>query len=411
MGVPHFIHLRTHSAFSLSQSTLRIDTLCELAANDTQAGLAITDSFNMFGALEFSKKMAGKGIQPIIGAVVTLKDSQGEGEVVLLAQNETGYINLSYLISAALMDAEGSDDAAILLSALQARHQGLILLTGGAHQGFIGSACAENQIKLASSRLATLQGFMPDRLYIELQRHGHGEEKIAEPALLQLADETGLPLVATNDNHFEDAAMQTPQNVLTCIAASMRISQLDRPVHNAEYRFKSQEEMLTIFADIPEAVQNTIVIAQRCAFMVHTRDPILPAFQSDEGRSTEEELAHQAKTGLANRLIELKRSDYGATIDDGAEQAYHDRLAFELSVINEMGFPGYFLIVADFIKWAKDKDIPVGPGRGSGAGSLVAYALDITNLDPLRWGLLFERFGLDTGFVHCIRYRRAPVCR
>ena len=389
---PRFVHLRTHSAFSLSQSTLRIDSLCDLASNDKQVALAITDSFNMFGALEFSKKMAGKGIQPLIGAVVRLQDSHGHGEIVLLAQNEQGYINLSYLISEALMEAEGGSDAAIAFDALRARHEGLIALTGGAHEGYIGAPCAQNQVKLASERLQNLQNLMPDRLYIELQRHGHAEEKIAEPALLHLADETGLPLVATNDNHFEDAAMQTPQNVLTCIASSLRISQLERPIHNQEYRFKAQDEMLTIFADIPEAVQNTLTIAKRCAFMVQTRNPILPAFEAGEGRTTEEELAYQAKAGLAERLIELQRSDYGKTLDKDAEQAYHDRLAFELSIINEMGFPGYFLIVADFIKWAKEKDIPVGPGRGSGAGSLVAYALDITNLDPLRWGLLFERF-------------------
>ena len=392
MSAPQFVHLRTHSAFSLSQSTLRIDTLCDLASNDAQVGLAITDSFNMFGALEFSKKIAGKGIQPLIGAVVRLCDEQGEGEIVLIAQNEEGYINLSYLISEALMEAEGGADAAVNMTSLQERHSGLILLTGGAHEGFIGGPCGDNQYKLATQRLNSLMSFMADRIYIELQRHGHREEKIAEPALLKLADETGLPLVATNDNHFEDAAMQMPQNVLTCIASSMRISQLERPVHNAEYRYKTQAEMLSIFADIPEAVQNTLTIAKRCSFMVKTRDPILPAFEAGEGRTTDEELAHQAKMGLAERLIDIKRSDYGAELDAKAEQAYHDRLAFELKIINEMGFPGYFLIVADFIRWAKNRDIPVGPGRGSGAGSLVAYALDITNLDPLRWGLLFERF-------------------
>ena len=392
MTAAAFVHLRTHSAFSLSQSTLRIGTLCDLATNDSQAALAITDSFNMFGALEFSKKVIEKGVQPLIGAVVTLRDRHGAGEVVLLAQNETGYINLSYLISDALMAAEGGDDANIPTDQLAKRHEGLILLTGGAISGFIGNACAQNQLKLAQERLDSLSAFMKDRLYIELQRHGHVEESVAEPALLKLADETGLPLVATNDNHFEDAAMQIPQNVLTCIASSLRISQLERPVHNAEYRFKTAAEMTELFADIPEAIQNTLTIAKRCAFMVQTRDPILPAFLSEEGRSTEDELAHQAKMGLAERLIDIQQSDYGKSLPQEWEQDYHDRLAFELSIINEMGFPGYFLIVADFIKWAKEKDIPVGPGRGSGAGSLVAYALDITNLDPLRWGLLFERF-------------------
>ena len=390
-GAP-FVHLRTHSAFSLSQSTLRIGTLCDLASNDKQVALAITDSFNMFGALEFSKKTADKGIQPIIGAMVNIKDQYGTGEVVLLAQDEDGYVNLSYLISDALMAAEGGEDAAIDITDLQARHQGLILLTGGAIDGFIGAACADNQIKRASDRLAFLSEFMKERIYIELQRHGHNEERIAEPALLKLADETGLPLVATNDNHFEDGPMQAAQNVLTCIASGTRISQLDRPIHNAEYRYKTAQEMAEIFADIPEAIHNSLVIAKRCAFMVPSRAPILPDFTSEEGRTQEEELAHLAKKGLAERLVDIRLSDYGKNLTSDAEQAYHDRLDYELSIINEMGFPGYFLIVADFIQWAKAQDIPVGPGRGSGAGSLVAFALDITTLDPLRWGLLFERF-------------------
>ncbi|MGC6518206.1 MAG: DNA polymerase III subunit alpha [Candidatus Puniceispirillaceae bacterium] len=392
MVAASFVHLRSHSAFSLSQSTLRIGTLADLAGNDEQVALAITDSFNMFGALEFSKKVADKGIQPIIGAVVRLCDEVGDGEVVLLATSEEGYINLSFLISEALMAADSGEEAAITMAALEERHQGLILLTGGAHEGFIGNAAAQNQVKLASERLQKLMRFMKDRIYIELQRHGHSEEKIAEPVLLKLADDTGLPLVATNDNHFENEDMKTPQNVLTCIAASTRISQLERLVHNAEYRFKTKAEMTAVFADIPEALQNSVTIAKRCAFMVQTRAPILPAFESEAGRTADEELAHQAKQGLAMRLIDLKRSDYGKDFSAEDEASYHDRLAYELSVINEMGFPGYFLIVADFIKWAKAKDIPVGPGRGSGAGSLVAYALDITNLDPLRWGLLFERF-------------------
>ena len=387
-----FVHLRTHSAFSLSESTLRIDTLSKLASADNQPALAITDSFNMFGALEFSKKLAAVGVQPIIGATVTLSDERGEGEVVLLAKEEAGYINLSFLISEALMAASGTDDATISLTALKERHEGLILLTGGAKSGFIGGAAGDNQQKMAKERLLILQEMMAGRLYIELQRHGHPEEHIAEPFLLKMADETGLPIIATNDNHFESAEMQIPQNVLTCIATSRRISELTNPVHNAEYRYKTSAEMQALFADIPEAWQNTNLVAKRCAFMVQTRAPILPAFEAGDGRSTEEELAHQAKQGLANRLVELKALSAETGYELSDEQIYHDRLAYELGIINDMGFPGYFLIVADFIGWAKDHDIPVGPGRGSGAGSLVAYALGITNLDPIRWGLLFERF-------------------
>ena len=393
MSLSSFVHLRNHSAFSLSHSTLRIGTLAELAASDNQPALAITDNFNMFGALEFSKKLASSGVQPVIGATVILKDDSGIGNIVLLAKNETGYINLSFLISDALMAADGLDDAFIKITALKERHEGLILLTGNAKAGFIAGPCAHNQLALAQARLSELASFMQDRIYIELQRHGQPEEVAAEPHLLSLADDYKLPLVATNDNHFENADMHIPQNVLSCIASSQRISQVNNPDQNVEYRYKSAAEMQALFADIPEAWQNTLTIAKRCAFMVKTRAPILPAFEAEEGRSTEDELAHQARLGLAARLVELKSSDASYFEKaEMAEQIYHDRLDFELKIINEMGFPGYFLIVADFIRWAKGHDIPVGPGRGSGAGSLVAYALDITNLDPIRWGLLFERF-------------------
>ena len=388
-----FVHLRVHSAYSLAESTLRLKTIAALAGGDSQPAVAITDSNNMFGALEFSQKMRDSGVQPIIGLECRLADSRGDGEVVLLAQSEAGYAALCRHNSKALLEVEGDDDPVIGLDALAQDCDGLILLTGGALKGFVGAAAAEGQTALVDDRIAALKAAFADRLYIEIQRHGLAAEQRAEPILLEAALATGLPLVATNDCRFDSREMVTPHDVLVCIGNGRKLAEEDRPRFTAEHYFKTSAEMTELFADLPEATRNSAVIAQRCSFMAETRQPILPPFASDAGLGEDGELKRQAEEGLEDRL---QRHVFTAEMDEAARQAaatpYRERLEFELGVINQMGFPGYFLIVADFIQWAKRRDIPVGPGRGSGAGSVVAWALSITDLDPLRWGLLFERF-------------------
>ena len=388
-----FVHLRVHSAYSLAESTLRLKTIAALAGGDSQPAVAITDSNNMFGALEFSQKMRDSGVQPIIGLECRLADSRGDGEVVLLAQSEAGYAALCRHNSKALLEVEGGDDPVIGLDALAQDCDGLILLTGGALKGFVGAAAAEGQTALVDDRIAALKAAFADRLYIEIQRHGLAAEQRAESILLEAALATGLPLVATNDCRFDSREMVTPHDVLVCIGNGRKLAEEDRPRFTAEHYFKTSAEMTELFADLPEATRNSAVIAQRCSFMAETRQPILPPFASDAGLGEDGELKRQAEEGLEDRL---QRHVFTAEMDEAARQAaatpYRERLEFELGVINQMGFPGYFLIVADFIQWAKRRDIPVGPGRGSGAGSVVAWALSITDLDPLRWGLLFERF-------------------
>ena len=388
-----FVHLRVHSAYSLAESTLRLKTIAALAGGDSQPAVAITDSNNMFGALEFSQKMRDSGVQPIIGLECLLADSRGDGEVVLLAQSEAGYAALCRHNSKALLEVEGGDDPVIGLDALAQDCDGLILLTGGALKGFVGAAAAEGQTALVDDRIAALKAAFADRLYIEIQRHGLAAEQRAEPILLEAALATGLPLLATNDCRFDSREMVTPHDVLVCIGNGRKLAEEDRPRFTAEHYFKTSAEMTELFADLPEATRNSAVIAQRCSFMAETRQPILPPFASDTGLGEDGELKRQAEEGLEDRL---QRHVFTAEMDEAARQAaatpYRERLEFELGVINQMGFPGYFLIVADFIQWAKRRDIPVGPGRGSGAGSVVAWALSITDLDPLRWGLLFERF-------------------
>ncbi|MDB0016114.1 DNA polymerase III subunit alpha [Alphaproteobacteria bacterium] len=389
----NFVHLRVHSAYSLAESTLRIQSLARLIADDHQPAAAITDTNNMFGALEFAQTLIGCGIQPIMGTQLNLEDTQGPGEIVLLAQTDLGYTNLSKLLSKTLLEADAVHAPSCSLDDLETHAEGLILLSGGALAGFLGAPAGDGRPALAAARADRLAAIFGDRFYIELQRHGLGVESTAEPHLLEIADRLNLPLVATNDCRFDSAAMSQPHDTLVCIGTGRKFSETNRPRFSPEHYFKNASQMTELFRDIPESISNTLVIAKRCSTMARQRDPILPPFESADGRSEEDELTAQAEAGLQSRLL---RHVYDNSMDEAAHEMiakpYFDRLAFELNVIKQMGFPGYFLIVADFIQWAKARDIPVGPGRGSGAGSVVAWALLITDLDPLKWGLLFERF-------------------
>lgn len=355
-----------------------------LAADAGMPAVALTDTDNMFAALEFSVKAMEKGVQPIIGCQITLQADE-TGPVVLLAQNRAGWLNLMSL-STCLYLREGNAPAHVTLDELCERAEGLICLTGGA-TGPMGRMIAQGHAAQASALADRLAAAFPTRLYIELQRHP-GEngkpmeaEAASEAGLIALAYDKDLPLVATNDVYFPRPEIFEAHDALICIAEKAYVDQAQpRRRLTPQHYFKSPEEMAVLFADLPEALENTVEIARRCAFAVSRHKPILPRFADDEV----EELRRQSREGLEERL---KVIPHAVPVEQ-----YHERLEFELGIIEQMGFPGYFLIVADFIKWAKDHEIPVGPGRGSGAGSLVAYALTITDLDPLRYNLLFERF-------------------
>jgi DNA polymerase-3 subunit alpha len=305
---------------------------------------------------------------------------------VLLAQSEAGYLSLMRLVSLVWLGPEGGDDPHLKLSAFGSS-EGLIALTGGP-TGPIDQALGLGLADLAETRLGRLATLFPSRLYVELQRHGLEAEEANEPLLLGLADRLGLKLVATNEPYFGAASDYEAHDALLCIADGALLSSGERRRLTGEHRFKTRAEMMELFADLPEALEASVEIALRCAFRPQTRKPILPRFTVSDGANLSEVelLRAEAEAGLQRRL-EAHGCAPGISEDD-----YRKRLAFELDVIEKMKFPGYFLIVADFIQWAKRHDIPVGPGRGSGAGSLVAYALTITDLDPIRFGLLFERF-------------------
>ncbi len=395
---PGFVHLHTHSSFSLREGAMPIGKLIAFAAADAMPALAITDTNNLFGALEFSEKAAKAGLQPIIGIQLSIGfgdgatlstrvggDEAGRAPLVLLAKDERGYLNLMHLASRAFLDPAPGDPPRVDIMRLEGRTGGLIALSGGP-AGPIDQGFARDRPEVARARLERLEALFPDALYMELQRHGLTRESEVEGALVELAYTRGLPLVATNEPYFAALSDYEAHDALICIAEGAVIGQAERRQLTPEHRFKSRAEMLHLFADLPEATASTIEIARRCAYRPRTRKPILPAFTSGTAADEADELVRQAELGLDARLVSRGMAP-------GLDEAtYRERLAFELDVIRNMKFPGYFLIVADFIKWAKEKGIPVGPGRGSGAGSLVAYALTITDLDPLRFGLLFERF-------------------
>ena len=389
---PRFIHLRLHTEYSLLEGAIPVKKLAGICEAAGMPAVAVTETNNMFSALQFSETAAGAGVQPIIGCQISLDyDPAAPGEktrppapVVLLAQNRTGYEHLMKLNSCLYLRGDGSLPH-VTLDELEQHSEGLICLSGGP-DGPVGRFLRNGQRPKAEVLMARLKAIYGDRLYVELQRHpGEGglpeAERLSEQGHVEMAYAMDLPLVATNDVYFPKADMYEAHDALICIAEGAYVDQQEpRRRLTPQHYFKTPEEMATLFADLPEALENTVEIARRCAFRARTHPPILPRFADDEV----EELRRQANEGLQARLAVIPHAV--------SREEYQKRLDFELDIIEGMGFPGYFLIVADFIKWAKDHDIPVGPGRGSGAGSLVAYALTITDLDPLRYSLLFERF-------------------
>ena len=398
---PGFVHLHTHTAFSLREGALTLTRLLELAEKDAQPALAVTDTNNLFGALEFSEKAAKAGLQAIPGLQLSVdfgdgkagRREEGIGHLVLLAKSQAGYRNLMRLCSRAYLAAAPGEAPCVTLADVESDGADLIALTGGP-EGMLDKLIAGARVEAASKRLATLEKLFGDRLYVEIQRHGLAQEREVEAQLLDFAYRHGLPLVAANEPFFASPDDFEAHDALLCIAEGTVTSVAERRRLTSTHYFRTRAEMLALFADLPEATRNSVEIARRCSFRPRTRPPLMPRFVREAPAGAQQgldeiealELRRQAQEGLKARL-ETRGLAPGLNAGD-----YEARLDFELKVIEKMRFPGYFLIVSDFIKYAKSKGVPVGPGRGSGAGSLVAYALTITDLDPLRFGLFFERF-------------------
>jgi DNA polymerase-3 subunit alpha len=386
-----FVHLRVRSPYSLLEGAIRIPQMVDACVSHAMPAIALTDTNNLYGALEFSEYLSAAGVQPIIGCTLSIRlgkphpgeRAESDGSIAVLVQNEAGYQNMMALTSAAFLDVEPTEMPHIPLALLLERSEGLIVLTGGP-EGALNQLLTSGRLPEAKAYLDDLQAAFGSRLYVELQRHGLAAELEAENWLVEQAYARDLPLVATNEAFFADPSMHKAHDALMCIADSTYVAVADRRKVTSLHHLTTPDEMAERFSDLPEALENTLEVARRCAFRVRTHPPILPSFPTKGGRNEDDELIAIAHEGLTKRLANGKMF--------ASEEDYRKRLDYELGVIMEMGFPGYFLIVSDFIQWSKNNGIPVGPGRGSGAGSVVAWALTITDLDPLRFGLLFERF-------------------
>ena len=399
---PAFIHLRVHSAYSLLEGALHVGKIVGHAIKDSAPAIAVTDTNNLFGALEFAQKASKDGVQPIIGCQVDVAfgDSSNDGRrrqgpemapLVLIGATEQGYSNLVRIVSRTYLDNPPGDPTHAPVGWLSEHAEGIICLSGGP-RGPIGKAITNDHGALAESRLLTLKSIFGDRLYVELERLG-GYNQALEAATIDLAYRHDLPLVATNEAFFMQRDDYEAHDALVAIADGSVIASDDRRRLSPDNHLKSQAEMAALFADLPEALESTVEIARRCSYFPKNRAPILPRFTADTGGSEEDALAAEAAelNRQAHAGLDMRLSNFGLA-GGYSRDDYVKRLDYELGIIARMKYPGYFLIVSDFIKWAKAHQIPVGPGRGSGAGSLVAYALTITDVDPLRFSLLFERF-------------------
>ncbi|TVP84121.1 MAG: DNA polymerase III subunit alpha [Thioalkalivibrio sp.] len=380
-----FVHLRVHSEYSLVDGLVRLKPLVARVAENGMPAVALTDHCNLFGLVKFYKAALGAGVQPIVGADVLLRGSRPDGSLArltLLAQNGEGYRHLTRLISRAWQEGQDKGVPRLDLDWLDGCTDGLIALSGTTDGIFAqGSG---SPVTLTRELLDPWLSLFPDRFYLELTRTGRPGEEAWIAAALAAAEAFGLPVVATNDVRFLDASDFEAHEARVCIHDGVVLADPRRPRRYSEQQYlRSAAEMAELFADIPEALANSVAIARRCSVQLSLGQSVLPEFPIPDGRSVEEHLRVSAEEGLQARLERHRFAE---------EAEYAARLDRELEVICQMGFPGYFLIVADFIRWARDNRIPVGPGRGSGAGSLVAYSLGITDLDPLRYDLLFERF-------------------
>ncbi|MDR1609549.1 MAG: DNA polymerase III subunit alpha [Holosporales bacterium] len=381
-----FIHLRVHSAYSLCEGAVKMDELVRRCEKLQAPAVAITDTNNMFGVIEFSLKCASHGIQPIPSTSLNLSVHGTTSPIILLAQNERGYKNLLKLMTCFYI--ENRETEAITLENLTRYNDGMIALSGGA-RGVAGTLFLGHEVDKAAGVLRELHTIFQDRFYIEISRTGEPEENETESFFVDFVMQNDIPLVATNEVFFLDKSMHAAHDALLCIADGTYLTSENRRRVTTEHYLKTSDEMFDLFGDIKEAVTNTSVIAQRCSFFPEKRSPVFPKFANITTDEEAETLEKQAYEGLAWRMGSNQSSD---SVDSEIPEAYMERLRYELSLIKSTGFSGYFLVVSDFVRWAKDNGIPVGPGRGSGAGSIVAWSLNITDLDPIRYGLLFERF-------------------
>lgn len=387
---PKFIHLRLHSAYSLAEGAVKIEKLMTLCEENNMPAIAITDTNNLFGSMDLSFHAKDHGIKPIIATQLNVQhpdDPEAETSVLLYAKNKDGYQNLIHLMSASYLESSSKIRPEVSLDLLAKHSKNLILATGGIF-GNLGKFLAGNDVDAAREYLTFLNKHFEGNLYVELSRHNNEIENLIEEKAISLAYDMNIPLLATNNVCFPYREDFGAHDALICISQIRTIYDEDRKKSSPEFYFKTQNEMCELFSDIPEAVENTVILAERCSFMLTKQKPLMPVFKPESGKSQDDELQDMAISGLEEKLKKFEdREDYSEI-----RKQYYGQLEYELGIIQKMGFSGYFLIVADYVRWAKSQHIPVGPGRGSGASSIVAWCIKITEVDPIRFKLFFERF-------------------
>jgi len=387
----NFNHLKVHTQYSICEGAIKIDELADFCKSKKIKSIGLSDSYNLCGALEFSEKISKVGTQPIIGTQINVNLDDIFGKVSLYATSETGYKNLTKLSSKSYLKNDRITEPSCNLEDLLENNEDLVLLTGN-YKNFFGKLFYKNKLKDIEEILNSLKSSFKNKLYIEVQRHNEHQEKNFENYLLNISKSLQIPLIATQEIFYLDENMYEAHDALICIGEKNFVDDKNRFRYSNQHYFKSQEELENLYSDIPEALENNYNFHLRFNFKPKKSKPILPSIANKESSSPEEELSKLAKKGLENRLANFILKKNKIESKEKITKIYEDRLNHEINIINSMDYSSYFLIVSDYIKWAKKNSIPVGPGRGSGAGSLVAYSLDITDLDPIEFDLIFERF-------------------
>ncbi len=386
-----FNNLKIHTQYSICEGAIKIDDLAEYCKLNKIKSLGLADSFNLCGALEFSEKLSKVGTQPIIGTQINIKDLNVTGKVTLYAKTENGYKNLTKLSSISYLKSSETEDPSCSIKDLIENNNDLILLTGN-YRDFFGKLFLANKLKNFNELIDLLKKNYDNRIYFEIQRHNENGEENFNNFLLNNSKSLGIPLIATQEVFYLDKNMYEAHDALTCIGEKNFVDDKNRFKLSNQHFLKTHEELVNLYSDIPEALSNNFNFHLRFNFKPKKSKPILPSIINESKISPEDELFHQARKGLENRIKNfISKKNISKTLKQ-IEDVYNDRLNHEINIINSMDYASYFLIVSDYIKWAKRNYIPVGPGRGSGAGSLVAYCLDITDLDPIEYDLIFERF-------------------
>ncbi len=386
-----FNNIKIHTQYSICEGAIKIDELAEYCKAKKIRCLGLADNYNLCGALEFSEKLSKAGTQPIIGTQINLKEDNIIGKITLYAKTEDGYKNLTKLSSLSYLKSNEDEEPACNLTDLIKNSKDLILLTGS-YRDFFGKLLHFNKIKNFNETINLLKKHFTNRIYIEIQRHNENNEKNFENHLLNVSKSTQIPLIATQEVFYLDKDMYEAHDALTCIGKKNFVDDKNRFRFSNQHFLKNHEELEKLYSDIPEALENNYNFHLRFNFKPNKSKPILPSITNDNLNSPKEELTKQAQEGLKNRMKNFILKKNSSKTHKEIAEIYKDRLDHEINIINSMDYSSYFLIVSDYIKWAKKNSIPVGPGRGSGAGSLVAYCLDITDLDPIEYDLIFERF-------------------